>query len=234
MKRYYGCIAVLLMVSQSVLPVLKLIALFFGWQLSVLNGLAFAVPMAVVSVTAAAIYIKGKGDADIGKCECFCTSIALPLSLIDFLILPAFQSVAMVVATVVNCLGCLAIYLCCRGSKGLRKFTTIAAVALTVAVVGVSLLHVVFSDFGITEVVRSEASPDGTYTANVINIDQGALGGDSVVRVQRLKLFGIPLDDVVCLDRRVWLGDWGTTHLIGMHWVDDDTLMIEGEEQDFH
>lgn len=234
MKRYYVCIAVLLIVSQSVLPALKLIAIFFGWRLSVLNGLAFAVPMAVVSVAAAAIYIKGKGDVDMGKGECFCTSTALPLSLINFLMLPAFQSVAMVVATVANCFWCLVIYICCGGSKWLRRFTAIAAIVLTVAVVGASLLHVVFSDFGLTEVVRSEASPDGTYTANVINVDQGALGGDSVVRVQRVRLFGVPLDDVVCLDRRVWLGDWGTTHLIGMHWVDDNTLMIQGEEHDFH
>ena len=222
-----------LMLLQGIVPAMKLVALLFGWELRVLNGLLFAVPMAIIALATAVVCSKTKGNVEISGSESVCLNIALPLSLLSFLMLSVFQSVAMFIVSVVNCCGCFAAYMCCKGKGRLRHFAMIVTIILLVAVLGSAFLNIVFRNFGLTEIVRSVPSPDGIYTANVINIDQGALGGDSVVRVQRVRLFGIPLDDVVCLDRRVWLGDWGTTHLIGLYWMDDNTLMIEGEEHDF-
>ena len=88
------------------------------------------------------------------------------------------------------------------------------------------LLH----DFGVTEVVRTVPSPDGTKTAEIIVNDEGALGGSTVVDVRRGPDLNLGFARFCRLPQRVYLGDWGEFEEMTVEWVDADTLMIDGVE----
>ena len=40
-------------------------------------------------------------------------------------------------------------------------------------------------------------------------------------------------NDIVILDTKPWMGDWGRVYSLGLTWVDIDTLKIDGAEYDF-
>lgn len=86
-----------------------------------------------------------------------------------------------------------------------------------------------FGQIGCTEIVRTLPSPDGTYCAHLINSDQGALGGDTLVEVHdtrySLDLFFF---QVRRESRLVYLGEWGEFQTMDLSWKDDQTLMIDG------
>lgn len=88
----------------------------------------------------------------------------------------------------------------------------------------------VFGNIGITTVMYSKDSPEGKYVAEVIDDDQGALGGYTIVRVKRNESFSFLIGEIykdpVSLCRR----GWGLWEEIEYEWLDEDTLLIDGTE----
>lgn len=87
-----------------------------------------------------------------------------------------------------------------------------------------------FGNIGVSKVMHSKQSPDGKYVAEVIDDDQGALGGYTIVQVKSNESFsfliGRMYKDPVSLCRR----GWGLWDEIEFEWVDEDTLLIDGTE----
>ena len=78
-------------------------------------------------------------------------------------------------------------------------------------------------------VVNRAVSPNQSYTAVVIDSDQGALGGNTLVDIEH-NASGIN----VCLGRftkitRAYTGRWGEFNTMSIEWKDDSTLLINGE-----
>ena len=80
---------------------------------------------------------------------------------------------------------------------------------------------------GMTEntVVMTLVSPQGTYTAKVINSDQGAMGGNTLVEVYKGGLFGREKK----VDR-VYTGPWGEYETMEIYWKNDHCLVINSVE----
>lgn len=108
-----------------------------------------------------------------------------------------------------------------------------AAVLLSAAVIMVCGLDALLSSFVYTETVDEAVSPDGQYYACVYLSDQGALGGDTVVTVRRRKrLLPTALGwlSQVSRDERVYLGDYREAYTLRIRWLDEDTLVINGNK----
>ena len=71
-------------------------------------------------------------------------------------------------------------------------------------------------------VVQTLVSPDGSYEARVIDIDSGALGGDTVVEVQKI--------GVLTKAEQIYVGEWGEYQHMEIYWKDDNCLIINGVE----
>ena len=108
------------------------------------------------------------------------------------------------------------------------------AAAIFSAVAGVLVglfvgLTTLFSDFGHTEVLKTLASPSETFEARVIDVDQGALGGNTLVDVRDCRF---SLDMGFCVirrrDRRVYTGPWGEGEKLEIAWRGDETLIVGG------
>lgn len=86
------------------------------------------------------------------------------------------------------------------------------------------LLPFILSVGGLAEntVVQTLKSPDGTYIAQVISSDQGAMGGNTLVEVYPK---GKPRQK-----QRVYMGQWGEHTTMEIYWETDTCLIINGVE----
>lgn len=93
------------------------------------------------------------------------------------------------------------------------------------------LAFMLFRDFGSQTVVSSKASPNGIYLAEIIEDDQGALGGNTLVNItainHNINLFvGVLKKDSV----RIYSGDYNEFNHMTLEWETDHFLYINGEK----
>ena len=83
--------------------------------------------------------------------------------------------------------------------------------------------------FGSNTVTQTVISPEGGYRAEVLDSDQGALGGDTIVRVYDTQK---QWDTIVFLVRKkpqvVYWGDWGEFETMKLQWESEQILLING------
>ena len=82
----------------------------------------------------------------------------------------------------------------------------------------------VFGSIGEDTVIQTLHSPDGSRYAEVIDSDQGALGGDTLVRVYKYKTLFKDRGEIV------YKGEWREYEDMEIYWKDDDTLVINSKE----
>lgn len=82
---------------------------------------------------------------------------------------------------------------------------------------------------GYTTIHQELVSPGEGYTAQLVESDQGALGGYTMVKV-RDNAFTIPLGfGSFSREFTVYSGDWGEHQDMVLSWQDENTLLINGE-----
>lgn len=80
----------------------------------------------------------------------------------------------------------------------------------------VFVVRIVFSNFSSSEVVEVVYSPKGTYKAVETYIDQGGLGGDIVLKVER------DFNNIVSISKRLLVSDEN----IEFQWIDNENILI--------
>ena len=94
-----------------------------------------------------------------------------------------------------------------------------------------SQLHLLdLRSIGQNTVVQIVESPSGKYYAQVIDSDQGALGGDTLVDVDEKSGINVILFKIEKKPQRVYSGDWGECNDMQIDWKDDDCLIIHSTE----
>lgn len=105
----------------------------------------------------------------------------------------------------------------------------VGACSLGLGVIFVFVLFVtlVFANFGEDKILQTLNSPDDTYVAMSVSYDDGALGGDTCVRVRDKKhKISLLIGRITRREQTPWTGDWGNVPTI--EWEDDDTILING------
>jgi hypothetical protein len=95
-----------------------------------------------------------------------------------------------------------------------------------------SFIALIFGNFGQNTVVQAVESPNGKYCALVIDSNQGALGGDTLVDVYENSGFNAILFEIKKKPQRVYFGDWGEFEDIQIYWKDNNCLVINSVEYD--
>jgi hypothetical protein len=94
--------------------------------------------------------------------------------------------------------------------------------AVIVVLLGVVLFFaLLFENIGQNTVVRVLPSPDGTLEARIIDSDQGAMGGATIVEVEK---------NGWAKPKQIYTGPWGIFETMEIYWKDEDTLVINGKE----
>ncbi len=127
----------------------------------------------------------------------------------------------------------VAIFVAVKFIKPLEKGITRSIIAgvFAVLLMFLSFIVIVFSGFGENTVVKTADSPTGRYTAELVDSDQGALGGATVVYVtDNLIKIDFGLVTVHKQKEQVYYGEWGEYKGLTLRWVDNDTIKIGGYE----
>ena len=135
---------------------------------------------------------------------------------------------------VVACLilsGAACVYMCVRFSRSRALMITVLSLN---AVALVPLAFFVFiactlGSIGEDTVVKSVPSPDGRLIAEVIDDDQGALGGSTQVWIRGSREGRFLLIGWKEAGKRLYYGKWGEFNRMTLEWEDGETLLIDGK-----
>ncbi len=161
-------------------------------------------------------------------------SIMTPLSLINAAFCIVARNHFVVLFGVWIVAGCC-FYLTVRHAKpvSLKLTTIIISGIITMPILlfsCFSFLACIAGDFVKNTVVQTLDSPTGKYYAQVIDSDQGALGGDTIVYVYETKGLTTLLFTIQKKPQQVYFGDWGEYKNMQIHWKDDNCLVINSVE----
>lgn len=210
-------------------PAGRLLCALVGYQFLLFSNTGFAVALALLSVCAVVVSFLSKEG--IGRIAGVFAVLLPVLALINSLFLifanvNAFGVLGLVVAFGCSC--CLTVK--CVKSMELRIIALVVAGTLAVPTVFLGFIMLLFGSIGQNTVVRTVDSPGGTYYAQVIDSDQGALGGDTLVNVYEHKKLNAILFTIQKKPKRVYTGDWRAYENMQIYWRNDNCLVINGSE----
>lgn len=119
-------------------------------------------------------------------------------------------------------------HLSSRGSLLRMVFKAISLLGSPIFLILV-LMFVLMSDFGKTTVIQQIESPDERYRALLVDVDQGALGGNTDVIIehkQDVLNFGFFLLQKKTL---IYRTDWGAFEDMELVWKNEETILIDGK-----
>ena len=114
-----------------------------------------------------------------------------------------------------------------HGKSLLIKAFVAALSALTVYVMFILLI---FGGIAQNTVVKTVESQSGKYYAEVIDSDQGALGGNTFVDVYGKCIIKTPVLTLQKKPKRIYSGKWGEYKKMQIYWKDDNCLVINSVE----
>ncbi len=192
---------------------------------------AYALLTAAISLAVAvnSFFVK---DAALTKTEALCILFMPLMPLINWIcyIIPAgwkFTALCMPV-----CFICVLVYMLQSIKQVKRKvIVSLSCIIFFIPICFISLLDCLFSGFGIDRVVQVEYSPDREYKAEVVDSDQGALGGAVFVNVCNTE----PVIDLYFIKvskkpHCVYSGEWCGYKGMELYWKDNHILSVNGSD----
>lgn len=87
--------------------------------------------------------------------------------------------------------------------------------------------EILLADFSSNTVVKYLNSPENTYTAEIIDNDQGALGGGTLVEIKyNNQKFSVLLGVFKKFPKIIYDGDWCEFDNMTIKWENENTLLI--------
>lgn len=207
-----------------------------GWLLSHYNGYNFAWQNASVVAVIILIGFVATVVGDIWLSDrihsvlsAVMWTLTPPLVLINGL-LQADHGLFVILCYAVSA-GC-SLYLTIRRGRplALKIISLVESGGWTLLIALATMIVLVFGGLmGEETVVKILPSPEGTYYAEVVDSDQGAMGGATYVQVYHPPVFSCFLFKVENPPDVAYEGRWGAYKHMEIHWVDDSNLMINGE-----
>ena len=230
MKKAISILICLLFVLTILYPAGIITTACIGYNFELISVSAFAIALAALSVCVIVLGLICKNTPE-NKVMQTLLAIIAPLSLINAVFYIFEYPQIWVIASVLLSAGCC-YYLTLKYEKPMSlKIATLVLSALMVLPIGFfSFIALIFGNIGQNTVIKTVESPNGEYYAQVIDSDQGALGGDTLVVVYEKSDVNLILFKIEKKPQRVYCGDWGEFENMQIHWKDDNCLVINSFE----
>ena len=160
-----------------------------------------------------------------------CALLLLPVALINTLCASFEANIVSIILLVLSCVCALLIFLISPNRKWAKVLGYVFSFILALLATIIVFLSLTFGSIGRTTVVQKKISPDGKHIAYLIDVDQGALGGDTKIEIVKKPvnlLFG-RYTDYYYADWDNWAGV-GVLSEITFEWKDNDTLIYGNTE----
>ncbi len=219
----------LLFTSVALLPVGMIFSFCIGCRFELFNYSLSAVFTAVMSVVVVIINAISNDKPDNKTLRKIYALLAL------FSILNAFAysskeiNILIIICIVISIACCLFL----TGKYGKSETLKVISIVLSAVLILPLCLYCAVSQLGrflvCNTVVRTIESPDRLHYAVVVDVDQGALGGNTVVDVYSSIEFNALLFRIYKKPDRVYIGEWREYEDMNIYWKDDDCLVVNSD-----
>ena len=225
MKRTISILSYVLIVFVAIVP-LGIIALSrFGYTFTDFSVSAFTVVDAALAVCMVALNEMYEKTIK-NKAIYILLALVMPLSLVNIFVCLQRQSHALVLISGWVCVCCCG-YLIIKHTKPMvLKIVALSIAGLLALPISLFSLFAVFFPIGQNTVVKTVESPSGRYYAQVIDSDQGALGGNTIVNVHKKSTVNLILLQIEKEPQQVYFGEWGEFENMNIYWKDDSCIVI--------
>lgn len=231
MKRTISILSYVLIVFIAIVPLGIAALSCFGYTFTDFSVSAFAVVDAVLAVCVVQLNAAHENTIK-DKAICVLLALVMPLSLVNVFICLQRQSHVLVLISGWVCICCCG-YLTIKYAKPMiLKIVALIIAGLLALPIGLFSLFAVFFPIGQNTVVKTVESPSGRYYAQVIDSDQGALGGDTTVNVHEKSVINLILLQIEKKPQQVYFGDWGAFKNMKIYWKNDHCIVVNSVEHE--
>lgn len=230
MKKIVSVCICLLLTLPTILPLGMLVSTVFGYSFELTSIFAVSVIVAVISVFTVISSIISK-DTIFNKGTIILSYILFPLSFINAVIY-IFESgqLSVTICVLVSAVCCFFIMIRNIMSKISKIIVSVLFSLMTSFVIFFAFMMLTFGNIGQNTVVKNIESPNGNFYAQVIDSDQGAFGGDTLVNVYEKREIDTFIFKLKDKPQRVYLGEWREYESMHISWKDDKCLVINSVE----
>lgn len=230
MKKAISVLTCLLFMLTIINPVGTILSACFGYTFEIISVPAFAVIIEALSVCAVVFDLVFKNPIE-NKVIQVLLAIVPPLPLFNAVLFILECRRIWVVTSILISAGCCCFLAVKHGKPFAIKIAALALSSVLILPIGFfSFMTLFFGDIGQNTVVQTVESPSGQYYAQVIESDQGALGGDTLVDVYENSEINALFFKFEKMPQRVYFGDWGEFENMQIYWKDDGCLVINSVE----
>ena len=223
MKKVISFLVCLLFTLTALSPAGSLIASCFGYSFKLMGIPVFAVSSAILSICI--VILDGVYKIAFNKLVQILLAVISPISLINVVLCVIESPQTWTIAGTLVSTGCCVYLMIKNGKPLLLKILSGAVSALMFSPVCL-MCFLSLIDFGLNTVVETIESPSGKYYVQVVDSDQGALGGDTFVDVYKSGEVNLFLCKFEKQTQRVYHGEWGEYENMQIYWKDDSCLVI--------
>ncbi|MBO5797367.1 MAG: hypothetical protein J6R77_03355 [Clostridia bacterium] len=217
---------------QALFPLLCLVVGFTDYYLVLRHGVVTAVAVTAPAVVLTVILCMHK-DRSVSVVGGVLVALSPILALVGSFLF--FVKSEGVMAGAVMLLGVICAFVLVARlflPVALRVVTVIVSLLVALPLGCFSFLLLMFSALdGARTTVAEIPSPNGTYCASIIDSDQGALGGDTLVTVTKqadtVDLYFFTFETA---SQTVYVGEWLEYQRMHVYWKSDEVLVIHGKE----
>ncbi|MDD3141862.1 MAG: hypothetical protein PHX08_23245 [Lachnospiraceae bacterium] len=225
MKRIKSISFYLLFIPLIILPFGTMLSAFCGYRFELGSYLAFALATIIVAIVTVVLNVVEK-EKNQNK---MIAGLMMPLALINVVFYLYQQCSIWIALSLFISVGCCCyLTLSLGGPKAFKIFTLALSVIITLPIGFVCFILLIFGNIGKNSVVQSVQSPNGAYYAEIIDSNQGALGGGTFVDVYKKDALNLLLFKIADKPQRVFSGDWGEFTDMELYWKNDNCLIING------
>lgn len=224
MRKSLSWLAVAALVLTACQPLGTLLTAPFGYSFSISDFTVFSVITALIFITLTILSLK-QNSAPYSKASLVIFLITTPLSIIDIFFYIVFGGISSRASIFL-----LLIPIVCSFYLMLKyaEVTIIKPIILSLSVILLLMILPLILFFSIffpspNTVVKTVYSPSTRRYAEVINSDQGALGGDTLVDVY------VADNPFFKISKRVYEGRYGEWGNMIIYWKDKHTLVINSK-----
>lgn len=230
MKRIISILIYTLCVLCLLLPLGTFLCSCFGFTFTIFSVPAFAFIVASLAVCLVVLDVVSKGAIK-SKVLRALMAVVAPFSLIlaVFFVVLCDHYHALVFISEMLFVGCCCFFTIKHTKPLALKIVSLILSGLMAYPIGLFSIFLLFP-LGQNTVVQTVESPSGTYYAEVVDSDQGALGGDTVVNVYENWEINLLLFKIEKKPQMVYWGDWGEFQDMEVYWKDDHCIVINDTE----
>ena len=213
----------------ALLPVGVIFSFCIGCRFELVNYNLFAVVPAVISIVVVILNIVSKENIENKRLSRIYALLAF-FSILNAFVYSSKEINILIIICIVITIGCCLFLSGKYGKSDTLRVTSIVVSAILI--LPLCLYCAVYQFLGglvCNTVIRTIKSPDQLHCAVVIDVDQGALGGNTVVDIYSSLEFNVLLFRIYKKPDRVYIGEWREYEDMDIYWKNDDCLVINSD-----